>query len=69
MPSELTDTQLYQLDLLSTFSLDDVSYMEVKKHNENKEQFSLEHHVAEQFSSKVIQSYYEGKSSTKLGKK
>lgn len=59
MPEKLSDEQLYQLELLSTFSLDGVTYMEVAKHTKNKEQqFVLDNHVAEKFSSEVLQSYY-----------
>lgn len=58
-PNELTEEQLYQLELLSTFSLDDVQYMEAKKYNKDNEEFVLDSNVAERFSTELIQSYYQ----------
>lgn len=60
-PNELTEEQLYQLDLLSTLSLDDVQYMEAKKYNQDKDEFVLDSNVAERFSTELIQSYYQPK--------
>lgn len=68
MPEQLSNDQLYQLELLSTLSLDDVTYMEVQIHNRENEQFVLIDSVAEQFSNEVIQSYYQKKQDYKIGK-
>ena len=60
MPRSLTDEQAYQLDVFQTFSLDDIEYANVKKYNSTGiETFELVGDVGKQFSSKVIQSYYE----------
>lgn len=65
MPEKISDEQLYQLDLLSAFCLDDVCYMEVLKHSKNKEEFILYQPVNERFSKEVLQSYYQKDSSRK----
>ncbi len=68
MPEQLSNDQLYQLELLSALGLDDITYMEVQIHNRENEQFVLIDSVAEQFSNEVIQSYYQKKQDYKTRK-
>lgn len=65
MPSDITDEELYQLELFATFNLEDISYMEVKKYkvNDRDEDFILDGNVADKFLKEVIQSYYNKSSS------
>lgn len=59
MPDKISNEQLYQLELLSTFNLQDTTYMEVQIHNNKNEQFVLVSSIADQFSNEVIQAYYQ----------
>ncbi len=68
MPEQLSNDQLYQLELLSALGLDDITYMKVQIHNRENEQFVLIDSVAEQFSNEVIQSYYQKKQDYKTRK-
>lgn len=64
MPNEITDEQLYQLDLF-TLDMDNVSYMEVKKLDKDKTHFILDSNISDNFSNQVIQSYYTSKGKSK----
>lgn len=58
LPNELTDEQLYHLEIFSELFLSEVEYMEIKKHNAKEEEFILSNNVAAKFLNDVIQSYY-----------
>lgn len=57
LPKEITDEQYFALDLL-TLSMSDIKYMEARIEN-RKEDFILKENIGDEFSRKVIQSYFE----------
>lgn len=54
LPTCVTDEQLYQLDLFTSY-MDDIVYMEAKKGNE---EFIFMDDITTKFSNEVIQSYF-----------
>lgn len=73
LPPNLTDEQLYQLELLSE-NMDDIEYMEVRKFiiEDDKlkyQEFTLEDQIGDRFSKEVIQSYYQNNQQTNIAGK
>lgn len=61
LPNKITDNQLYELEILSTFGMRDIKYMEAIIYNEDRQEFVLNGNVSIEFSNNVIQSYYDKK--------